>query len=169
LTTSYIWRATSGNLTRAGAAAANVIQFNEGAVTQNGYIFKSEFNVRISVPENERVDGDLNAVQDMGMDGIDVTITGMIEKARDDDESKIDYLMTWLKEAKVDSTFPKGKFGIELPDFPAFNVQPLNTGSAQYGYVLSSVRFIRDGDEVDKVGIIITLRYSGDKTGLGTP
>jgi hypothetical protein len=169
MTISYIWRATNGNLTRAGAAAANIIQFNEGAVTQNGYIFKSEFNVRISVPENERIDGDINAVQDMGMDGVEVIITGMIEKAAGDDESKIDYLMTWLKEAKVDSTFPFGKFGLELPDFPAFNCQPLNTGSAQYGYVLAGVRFVRDGDEVDKVGVIINLRYAGDKSGLGTP
>lgn len=169
MTISYIWRAVNGTLNRSSAASSNVIQFNEGAVTQNGFIYKSEFNVRISVPENERIDGDINATQDMGMDGVDVIITGMIERASTDDESKIDYLMTWLKEFKVNSDFPFSRFGLELPDFPAFNCQPLNTGATQYGYVLAGIRFIREGDEVGNVGLIINLRYSGDKSGLGTP
>lgn len=170
MTDSIIWRATNGNLSSDGASASNIVKFNETTVNQNGYIFKSEFDVRISVPENERISGDLNAVQDMGMDGIDVTITGMIEESDTvTTDSKIVNLMTWLKEPKVDSDFAFGKFGLYLPDFPHFNVQPLNTGSTQYGYVLANIRFIRDGDENNKVGVIIQLRYAGDKSGLGTP
>ena len=77
--------------------------------------------------------------------------------------------MTWLKEPKTDSDFAFGKFGLLLPDFPHFNVQPQNTGSAQYGYIISGIRFFRDGEDKNKVGVIIQLRYAGDKTGLITP
>ena len=59
MTDSVIWRAVDGNLTQAGASAGNIIKFNEGSVNQNGYIYKSEFEVRISVPENERIAEDL--------------------------------------------------------------------------------------------------------------
>ena len=171
MTNSYLWRAVApSTLARSSASAANLITFNEGAVSQNGYIFKSEFNVRISVPENERIAEDINAVQDMGMDGIDVIITGLIEESSNVTANTIiDRLMDFLKEPKVDSDFPFGKFGLELPDFPHFNVQPLNSGSTQYGYVIAGIRFIRDGEEKEKVGMIISLRYAGNKAGLGTP
>ena len=167
---SIIWRATNLNLTVGGASTANIVRFNEGSVNQNGYIFKSEFDVRISVPENERISEDLNAIQDMGMDGIDVTLTGMIEESEiETANSKIVNLMTWLKEPKTDTDFPFGKFGIVLPDFPHFDCQPKNTGTTQYGYIIAGVRFIRDGEDKNKVGVIIQLRYAGDKTGLNTP
>lgn len=170
MTDSVIWRAVNGNLTQAGASAGNIIKFNEGSVNQNGYIYKSEFEVRISVPENERIAEDLNAVQDMGLDGIDITLTGMIEESDiETTNSKVINLMTWLKEPKTDSDFAFGKFGLLLPDFPHFNVQPQNTGSTQYGYIISGIRFIRDGEDKNKVGVIIQLRYAGDKTGLNTP
>lgn len=170
MTDSIIWRATNGNLTADGASTANIVRFNEGSVNQNGYIYKSEFDVRISVPENERISEDLNAIQDMGMDGIDITLTGMIEESDSvTTDTKIVNLMTWLKEAKTDSDFAFGKFGLYLPDFPHFNCQPKNTGTPQYGYIIAGIRFIRDGEDVNKVGVIIQLRYAGDKSGLGTP
>ena len=101
MTDSIIWRATNGNLTAGGASAANIVRFNEGSVNQNGYIYKSEFDVRISVPENERISEDLNAIQDMGMDGIDITLTGMIEESDSETTNpKFVNLMTWLKRQK---------------------------------------------------------------------
>jgi len=170
MTDSIIWRAVDGTLDYASAAAGNIVKFNEGSVNQNGYIYKSEFDVRISVPENERIAEDINAVQDMGMDGIDITLTGMIEESDSETaNSKVVNLMTWLKEDKTDNDFPFGKFGLLLPDFPHFDCQPNNVGAVQYGYVLAGVRFIRDGEDKNKVGVIIQLRYAGDKTGLNTP
>ena len=83
MTDSVIWRAVDGNLTQAGASAGNIIKFNEGSVNQNGYIYKSEFEVRISVPENERIAEDLNAVQDMGLDGNKVGVIIQLRYAGD--------------------------------------------------------------------------------------
>ena len=52
-----------------------------------------------------------------------------------------------------------------MNDMPQFNVEP----SATFGYVLAQARIIRDGEFKEKAGVVFTLRFSGDPTGLGTP
>jgi len=52
-----------------------------------------------------------------------------------------------------------------MDDMPQFNVQP----ASDFGYILAQTRIIRDGEYKQKAGVVITLRFSGDPVGLGTP
>ena len=132
--------------------------FNESpVVTTGGVVFNSEFRIRNSVAENARVDGNGNDVQDMGLDGIDVQITGMI---KDSDASNIamQKFMQWINEAKTTTGFTEGRFGLRIDDFPYFNMVPVAT----YGYVLNDITFIRDPNKDNKVGFVLTLRVGGN-------
>ena len=169
-----IWRATdvaSGGA-KGTANAANTLSFNPTTLeTANGFIFKTEIDYRNAVPENPRVAGQINEVQDMGLDGLDIQIVGLFDKASTN--ADIDNLVTWMQEDKfihggANFSAPKGRFGLDMGDFPQFNVTPTDDPSAR-GYVLASVRFIREGEYKQKVGVVIILRFSGDVVGgLGT-
>ncbi len=106
----------------------------------------------------------------MGLQGIDVQVTGQIRQTSNNtaapNSKDLTNLVTWLQEDKTLQTgFPKGRFGLRMNDMPQFNVEP----SATYGYVLAQTRIIRDGEYKEKAGVVITLRFSGDPQGLGTP
>lgn len=162
-----IWRTTTAQGgTEAAALAENIILFNSAPVVATGsFVFNTEVNYRNATPENPRVAGQINEVQDMGLQGIDVQVTGQIRQTSQTDQDLAN-LVTWLQEDKtVQSTFPKGRFGLRMDDLPQFNVEPAIT----FGYVLAQTRIIRDGEYKDKAGVIITLRFSGDPQGLGTP
>ena len=162
-----IWRATTAQgATEAAALTVNKILFNSQPVIATGsYVFNTEVNYRNATPENPRVAGQINEVQDMGLQGIDVQITGQIRQSSSTSDD-LQNLVTWLQEDKTNQTdFPKGIFGLRMDDMPQFNVQPDLT----FGYVLAQTRVIRDGEYKEKSGVVITLRFSGDPQGLGTP
>ncbi len=99
----------------------------------------------------------------MGLQGIDVQITGQIRQSSSI-TLDLKHLVTWVQEDKtLQVGFPKGRFGLRLDDMPQFNVTPTTT----FGYVLAQARIIRDGEYKEKAGVIITLRFSGDPAGLG--
>lgn len=166
---SAIWQVQSGtaNGSESTAGAANTILFNASPVIgSGGLIFNQEFNIRNSTPENESVGANNNEVEDMGIDGIDVQITGtFIAK---DTNTSISRLIRFMKEPKggVEVVgYEEGRFGLRLDNFPHFNVTPDGNGSAggsTFGYILASIRFIDDGAELNRVGFIATLRLSGD-------
>lgn len=162
-----IWRATTAQgATEAAALDANVIVFNSQPVIATGsYVFNTEVNYRNATPENPRVAGQINEVQDMGLQGIDIQVTGQIRQSSST-SLDLSHLVTWLQEDKtVQSDFPKGRFGLRMDDMPQFNVQP----SLTYGYVLAQTRIIREGEYKEKAGVVLTLRFSGDPSGLGSP
>ncbi len=162
-----IWRATTAQgATEAAALATNIILFNSQPVIATGsYVFNTEVNYRNATPENPRVAGQINEVQDMGLQGIDVQVTGQIRQTSST-SNDLSNLVTWLQEDKtIQDGFPKGRFGLRMDDMPQFNVQPDLT----FGYVLAQTRVIRDGEYKEKSGVVITLRFSGDPQGLGTP
>ena len=161
-----IWRATTAQGgTEAAALDANKILFNSSPVVATGsYLFNTEVNYRNATPENPRVGGQINEVQDMGLQGIDVQVTGQIRQSSsvlDDLQNLTDWL---IDDKTVQATFPKGRFGLRMDDMPQFNITPALT----YGYVLAQTRIIRDGEYKEKAGVVITLRFSGTPTGLGT-
>ena len=162
-----IWRATSAaNNTETLASAANTLGLNEAVVSATGgYVFTSEIFYRNAVPENPKILGRINEVQDMGLDGIDIQLTGFIKDS--DSNTKIINLVTWLKEDKSLSDLPKGRFGLRIDRIPSFNVEPKNDPDG-FGYVLADVRFIQN-QKTFNVDLVITLRFSGDIVGLGTP
>jgi len=163
---SALWWVKSGaaNGTEAAAiadttnyASGEIILFNETPdVSKGGHIFTSTFNIRNSVPENSKVDGNNNDVQDMGIDGIDVVITGLIKDSDSSNESMHKF-MTWMNEAKTTTGYTEGRFGLRLDDFPYFNMVPTD----EYGYVMANPEFSRDPDEVNKVRFTVTLRVGG--------
>lgn len=162
-----IWRATTAKGGTEGAALpADKILFNSSPVEVNGsFVFNTEVNYRNATPENPRVAGQINEVQDMGLQGIDVQVTGQIRQTSKTDQD-LKHLVTWLQDNKTEQTkFPKGIFGLRMNDMPQFNVEPTDT----YGYILAQARIIRNGEYKEKVSIILTLRFSGDVSGLGTP
>lgn len=162
-----IWRTTTAQGPVEGSALPeNIILFNSSPVIATGsYVWNTEVNYRNATPENPRVGGQINEVQDMGLQGIDVQVTGQIRQTSST-TNDLSNLVTWLQEDKtVQATFPKGRFGLRMDDLPQFNVQP----SLLFGYVLAQTRIIRDGEYKEKAGVVITLRFSGDPQGLGTP
>ncbi len=161
-----IWRAVSAGQPGEGdASVENKIEFNpEPVVATGSYVFNTEVNYRNATPENPRVAGQINEVQDMGLQGIDIQITGQLRQTSDTN-GDLAHLVTWLQEDKtLQSDFPKGRFGLRMNDMPQFNITPALT----FGYVLAQARIIRDGEYKDKAGVVITLRFSGDPVGLGT-
>jgi len=169
---SAIWQVQSGaaNGTETTATATHTVLFNPDPVLTSGQnIFQTEFTIRNSVPENESVASNNNEVQDMGLDGVDVQITGHLFRAKDRGATgvteDVEKLIKWMRDAKTTTGFIEGRFGLRLDDFPHFNVDPAST----YGYVLADIRFTRDGDDSDKVGFIATLRLSGDLDTALTP
>ena len=164
-----IWRATlAQGATEALALDENKIEFNSSPVVATGsYVFNTEVNYRNATPENPRVGGQINEVQDMGLQGIDIQITGQLRNITNsnDDTNALTKLVTWLQENKTEqTTYPKGIFGLRMDDMPQFNVTP----AFNFGYVLAQTRIIREGEYKEKAGVVITLRFSGDPTGLGT-
>ncbi len=161
-----IWRATtSEGADEDDALDENKIEFNSSPVIATGsFVFNTEVNYRNSTPENPRVAGQINEVQDMGLQGIDIQITGQLRQTSSSD-GDLSHLVTWLQENKTEqTTFPKGIFGLRMDDIPQFNVTP----AFDFGYVLAQTRIIREGEYKEKAGVVITLRFSGDPTGLGT-
>jgi len=139
-------------------------------LTSGQTVFQTEFTIRNSVPENESVSSNNNEVQDMGLDGVDIQVTGELFRAKDQGATgvteDVEKLIKWMRDAKTTTGFTEGRFGLRLDDFPHFDVVPTST----YGYVLADLRFTRDGENVDKVGFIAILRLSGDlDTALTSP
>ena len=102
----------------------------------------------------------------MSVDGLDVQISGVIYDASTENftTKEVSKFMKWMLDSKSTTLFTEGRFGLRLNDFPHLNVVPTST----YGYVLSDIRFIRDGEHLDKVQFVATLRLSGDiETALG--
>ena len=162
-----IWRCTTGVVSEASVAATDLLSFNDIPVTTTGgYVHMTEIRYRNSVPENERISGNINAVQDMGLDGIDYQLTTTFKNCSNTSSTHtLAILKTWMNEVKINTTFPEGRFAIRMDNNPNFNVKPSST----YGLVIAGISIIGDparGEEVQQA--IINLRFGGDPTGLGT-
>ncbi len=163
---SAIWRTTTSAASEASAADADKILFNESPVVVTGnYIMMTEANWRISVPENERIAGQVNNVQDMGLDGLDMQVTGKFKDSKTTaSTNSIVKLVNWMREAKKKNTaFKKGRFGLRLDDMPQYNVVPTST----FGYVLANIKTLRDPDNINVANFVLSLRFSGDPVGIG--
>ena len=142
-------------------ADGEIILFNESPVVlKGGHVFTSDFNVRNSIAENPKVDGTGNEVQDMGLAGVDITITGTV-KDSDVSNTVMDKFMTWTNEGKTTTGYTQGRFGLRIDDFPYFNMVPTST----YGILLNNVSFVRNPNKDNKVGFVMVLRVGGDLRG----
>jgi len=164
--TSHIWQVqtSAANGSRATATTANTISFNALPVTATGgYIYKTEYGVRNAIPENESTGDNNNEIQDMGLDGVDIQLTGMFDSATAD--ADVVKLVAWMVAAKTTTGYLKGRFGYQNDEFPHFDVVPNgdeNGLGTTYGYQVANIKFIQDGETFTTVGFVLTLRLAGD-------
>lgn len=156
--TNQIWQvqdsAADGSQSTAGND--NTIKFNLTNVGDGNRVFGVDVTMRNSIPENTSLEGGDNDIEDMGIDGIDIAITGQFQNAASD----ITKLVAWWTAAKFATDFSKGRFGLEL-DFPVnFNVEP----TATYGYQISNPALSIVYEKLKIVGFKITLRLGGAVT-----
>jgi hypothetical protein len=169
--TSYIWRSSStnsgiGSDKRGTMALAGTdkIQFDQVNVSNGKYIHQTQLDLIVGVGENEKPKGNVNEIQDTFLDSITWIITGSVV-TETGNSSVLQLVKEWLIEAKTDTVFTKGRFGLTLDDVDAYNLVPTGTGTTPEqpkGYVLTNWRWVRDGETNGKAGFIATLRFNGD-------
>jgi hypothetical protein len=153
---SCIWRDTTETL------STDKIEFNGGAVVnEQGNIIQTKFTISSSVAVNE-LPGAVDKLQDTGVQGITIYVTGSIQDPQVDGLDTAQKFKQWMLEDKTSTALPKGRFGLRLNDFTALNLTP----TADRGYILSNVEFIRDGDTKGKLQFVATLRFNGS---IGSP
>lgn len=153
---SCIWRDTTETL------STDKIEFNGGAVVnEQGNIIQTKFTISSSVAVNE-LPGAVDKLQDTGVQGITIYVTGSIQDPQVDGLDTAQKFKQWMLEDKTSTALPKGRFGLRLNDFTALNLTP----TADRGYILSNIEFIRDGDTKGKLQFVATLRFNGS---IGSP
>lgn len=153
---SCIWRDTTETL------STDKIEFNGGAVVnEQGNIIQTKFTISSSVAVNE-LPGAVDKLQDTGVQGITIYVTGSIQDPQVDGLDTAQKFKQWMLEDKTSTALPKGRFGLRLNDFTALNLTP----TVDRGYILSNVEFIRDGDTKGKLQFVATLRFNGS---IGSP
>jgi len=159
-----IWQvqASAANGTESTAGASNTQLFNDtGKMIGAGIPYIDEINVdfRRAVPENEAVNADNNELQDMGIDGLDITITGLSGNTDNDAVANmVNKFSKWLQDGNTATLFTKGRFGLRFDNAPQWNVVPTST----YGYHIRTAQFQYIGEKKDTVKFTISLGLGGD-------
>lgn len=161
-----LWEVQSGaaNGTEATAGDTHTIDFIDASGTQpsaGAYINDIQVNFRRAVPENEAVDADNNELQDMGIDGLDVVLTGVIGNTDNDAVANpVNKISKWLQDGNSTTGFTKGRFGLRLDNAPQWNVVPTST----LGFHLKDCIFKYIGERKDLVEYTLTIALGGDIT-----
>ncbi len=163
-----LWQVQSGaangtESTASGASVNNVALFNDSAkiIGAQGVSYLSEITVdfRRSVPENEAVNADNNELQDMGLEGLDIVLTGITGDVNNDaTTSLVNKLSTWLQAGNTTTGFTKGRYGLRLDNLPQFNVVP----TSALGFHMRDFKLRFVGERVDATEFIIRLALGGD-------
>tara|TARA_R100001463_G_scaffold16453_3_gene42663 strand:- start:8592 stop:9095 length:504 start_codon:yes stop_codon:yes gene_type:complete len=162
LSNAAIWQVqTSGNGTESGAGDSNTIDFNATSKVPSAgaYISDITVNFRRAVPENEAVATDNNELQDMGIDGLDITLEGVIGNADNDaTANSVNKLSKFIQDGNTITGFTKGRYGLRLDNAPQWNVVPTST----YGYHIRDVKLNYIGENKDLVHFVILMALGGD-------
>jgi len=159
-----LWQVQSGaaNGTEATAGNTHTIDFIDADSTQpsaGAYISDIEVSFRRAVPENEAVDADNNELQDMGIDGLDVILTGVIGDVNNDvTANPVNKISKWIQDGNTTTGFTKGRFGLRLDNSPQWNVVPTST----LGYHIKDCNFKYIGERKDLVEYVLRLSLGGD-------
>ena len=160
---SALWQvqASAADGTEATATSTHTVLFNSSSKipSDGAFIDDKLVEFRRAAPENESVDADNNEIQDMGIDGLDITISGYIGNADNDDSTNsVNKLIKWLKDGNTTTGYTKGRYGLRLDNAPQWNVVP----AATFGYHIRTIRFQYIGENVDLVKVTIALSLGGD-------
>lgn len=163
MSNSAIWQVqVNGNGTESGAGDTYTIDFN--ATTKlpsaGAYISDISVNFRRAVPENEAVATDNNELQDMGIDGLDITLEGVIGDAdsTSDSTNSVNKLSKFIQDGNTITGFTKGRYGLRLDNAPQWNVVP----HADYGYHIRDIKLNYIGENKDLVHFVILMALGGD-------
>jgi len=153
---SRIWR-------DATAPSSDIITFNLGTGTGAPHINQTNIQLISAVAVNEKPKAKLDELQDTGFASLTFTINGFIE----DPSTPTHPLRVkgWMIDDKQTTSFPFGRFGMELDDFPHFNVRPTTTR----GLFLVDWTWIRPAETRGKVEFIAILRFNATNAGLNSP
>ena len=164
--TSYIWRSTADAdadlLGLRTAVDAEVIEFTATNVVDGKHIHEHSIDLPIGFAENEKPKLNVNEIQDTFLEGVIFTVTGTIENPSTNPAGQT--VKEWVIEAKTNTLFSKGRFGIELADFGSYDVIPAAIGGVEQprGLILVDWKWIRNGTYNGKADFIATLRFNGD-------
>lgn len=158
MTNSRIWRDSNA------VPVVDIVHFNSGVIPDaTGSINQSNITLTSAVGVNEKPKAKLDELQDTGFSSLTFQLTGFIS---DPSNSLIpNVIKGWLIDDKQTSSFPLGRFGLQLDDFPAYNIRP-NTNR---GIFLTEWIWIRAGETKGKAEFTATLRFNANNTGLNSP
>ena len=161
--TVAIWevQASAGNGTESTATSTHTQLFNPDSRNPTDGAYVSDFVVdfRRAVPENEAVNADNNELQDMGIDGLDIVITGLSGNTDNDATANmVNKFSKWLQDGNTTTLFTKGRFGLRNDRAPQWNVVPTST----YGYHIRNIQLRYIGEKKDLVEFTIALALGGD-------
>ena len=167
--TSYIWRNTEGDensTTKIGtrtAAGTDVIAFTSGNTASGKHLHQTEFGYVVAIGDNEKPQGNINELQDVGLDSAGWILTGTIEDPVNNAVQQL--VKEWMIDPKQDDVYTKGRFGIEMDDGGAQDCNPTGTGATPEqprGYIISDWKWIKDGETPGKLSFIATVRFNGE-------
>ncbi len=163
-----IWEVQSGanDGTESIATSTHTQLFNPDSkiISEGAYITNIEVDFRRATPENEAVDADNNEIQDMGIQGFDITITGISGDTNNDTASNlVTKFQKWLKDGNTTTGYTKGRFGLRLENAPQWSVVPDDTPGT-FGYHIRNIQFRYLGEKVDQVEFTINMSLGGDIT-----
>lgn len=162
MSNAALWQVQSGgNGTESGAGDSNTIDFNATSKIPSAGAYISDISVsfRRAVPENEAVATNNNELQDMGIDGLEITLQGVIGNADNDaSTNSVNKLSKFIQEGNTVTGFTKGRYGLRIDNAPQWNVVPTST----YGYHIRDVKLDYMGENKDLVHFVIILALGGD-------
>ena len=163
-TNGALWEVQSGagNGTESTAGDDHTIDFNQTTtrVPSDGpFISNITVDFRRAVPENEAVAANNNELQDMGIEGLDIVLEGVIGDADNDATANaVNKLSKWLQDGNTTTGYTKGRFGLRLDNAPQWNVVP----TSALGFHIRNVRLTYDGLKKDLVHYTINISLGGD-------
>jgi len=162
MSNSAIWQVqASGSSSESSAGDTHTIDFNATTKVPSAgaYISDISVNFRRAVPENEAVATDNNELQDMGIDGLDITLEGVIGDADNDaTTNSVNKLSKWIQDGNTATGFTKGRYGLRLDNAPQWNVVPSTT----FGYHIRDIKLNYIGENKDLVHFVILMALGGD-------
>ena len=159
-----LWQvqASAADGLEATAGDSNTIDFIDASSTQpsaGAYISDIEVSFRRAVPENEAVDADNNELQDMGIDGLDIILIGVIGNADNDAVANpVNKISKWLQDGNTATLFTKGRYGLRMDNAPQWNVVPTST----LGFHIKDCILKYIGERKDIVEYTLRLSLGGD-------
>jgi hypothetical protein len=157
--TGAIWRDNNVE-----GSSSDKIEFDTGsdpdALTKFG---STKIRLKPGLAFLKKPKAQMNKIQDTFVKGVEYRVIAWVKDPKA--SGAIDKTKVWGIDAKMPSTFPQGRFGIRLDDFPDFNVRP----NGNRGCVLGDLEWEFIAGVTDKAVLIFDLFFQANSTGINSP